>query len=330
MEGISAELVRELRDLRKGRGLYARHISERVGPLLRQVCHLADDDGPAEIRRKVAASLEKLAHDLPADLRVAVIAAFAINPDAQLPFYQDRVRWVAEHLRRDERTARRRIDEGIDRIAELANSAIGSTPPSTEVPTAGWHTVTVWTAVVLDQSMAEAFEFRRIVAHRDNLTTIDLVPTLAASAEQEPADDSKLIVDVFFGGRLVDRARQSTDQPEFVLALPRQLNRDETHEFALRYRISDGYRRQRYVYVPKHRCELFELRIRFDADQLPVRVSRLTNETGADADDPAAEGEALPLDAAGEVHTVFQRLTPGKAYGARWAIDPTSDEPSAD
>jgi hypothetical protein len=328
MESISVELVRELRDLRKGRGLYARHISQRVGPTLRRVCDLADDEAPAEIRRKVAAGLDKLAHELPADLRIAARAAFAIDPDARLQFYQDRVRWVAERLRRDERTARRRIDESIDRIAELAGSAIGTSSASAEVSTVGWHTVTVRTAVVLDQTMVEAFEFRRIVAHRDNLATIDLVPTLAASVERSPAQDGELITDVFFGGRLVDRARPSAGRPGFVLALPRQLHRNEAHEFALRYRIPDGYLRPRYVYVPRHRCDLFELRVRFDADRLPAQVSRLADEACADIDDPVVSREALPLDAAGEVHTMFRRLTPGRTYGVRWAIDPTSDETS--
>jgi hypothetical protein len=75
--------------------------------------------------------------------------------------------------------------------------------------------------------------------------------------------------------------------------------------------------------MPEYRCDLFELSIRFDVDRLPAQVSRLTNETGTDIDNPAA-GKALPLDAAGEVHTVFRQLTPGRTYGVTWAIDPTS------
>jgi len=119
MAGVVAELVRELKILRKGRALFIRQIAERVGSGLSQVCGVADGDTPAEVRRKVSDRIEGLAADLPEDLRLAVLVAFGIHRDARHPFYKDRVRWVARWLERDERTARRRIDEGIERLAEL-------------------------------------------------------------------------------------------------------------------------------------------------------------------------------------------------------------------
>src|SRR5881394_2236323 len=91
MEAVLAALIRELKTLRKGRGLYVRQVSERVGPTLRRVCNVLASDGPADIRRKVSDQLEALAGALPEDLRTAITAAFAINPEARLPFYQDRV-----------------------------------------------------------------------------------------------------------------------------------------------------------------------------------------------------------------------------------------------
>jgi hypothetical protein len=61
--------------------------------------------------------LTEHAAGLPHDLQVAVLAALAIHRDARLPFYQDRIRWVARYLKRDERTARRRVDKGIEQLA---------------------------------------------------------------------------------------------------------------------------------------------------------------------------------------------------------------------
>src|SRR5687768_15696602 len=66
-----ADLVRELKSLRKGRGLYAGSIEERVGPALRSACAVTDGDGLLVIRQKVAARLTELAEQLPEDLRVA-------------------------------------------------------------------------------------------------------------------------------------------------------------------------------------------------------------------------------------------------------------------
>src|SRR2546423_7989957 len=110
---VLAELVRDLKALRKGRGVFASQIGGRIGEALREVCGVADNDGPATIRRKVTERLLELAAELPADLRVAVLAAFAMCPEVQLPLYQDRVNWAASRLDRDPRTVRRRIDDGI-------------------------------------------------------------------------------------------------------------------------------------------------------------------------------------------------------------------------
>jgi hypothetical protein len=120
-------LIDELKVLRKGRGLFVTNIDERVRPALRAVCGVTTQDGPAEIRRKVARRLENLAHALPADLREAAMAAFAITRDARFPFYRDRVEWIAAKFNRDPRTVRRRIDDAIYHLAQLATA--GLLPP---------------------------------------------------------------------------------------------------------------------------------------------------------------------------------------------------------
>src|ERR1044072_2953557 len=132
------ELIGELKTLRKGRGLFVSQIGDRVGTSLRTLCAVTDEDGPAEIRQKVGERLEYLARNLPADLRVAVMAAFAIAPDARLPLYQDRVSLAATKLDRDPRTARRRIDDGIQHIPQLA--AASSPAASRPTSSTDWHT----------------------------------------------------------------------------------------------------------------------------------------------------------------------------------------------
>jgi hypothetical protein len=321
MAAAFAELVRELKTLRKGRGLLVGQIGERIGPALRAACGVADGDGPAEIRRKVAGRLESLASGLPEDLRVAAMAAFAIDRDARLPFYQERVRWAAERLRRDDRTARRRIDEAIDRIAELAASSDALT---LEMSTTGWHTDKLRISLVLDQVVPEVFELRRVVADRDGLSELELAMTLTAGPKRDqPVGVDELEVDVFYGGRLLRKTMETTDRFGLFLALPRPLRRDETHDFALRYRMADGEIRSLYVCVPKHRCDLFELRVRFNLNGLPAHIWRLSDVFHHDVDGPVPTRELLTPDAAGEVHTIFRQLTPGLAYGVRWVPEST-------
>lgn len=115
------QLVTELKVLRKGRGILAPTLASRVGPALRKATGTTAIKATGALRRKVADSLWCWAMELPEDLRHAVVTAFALDHNnSQAPLYQERVRAVARQLNRDDRTARRRIDDGIERLAEIA------------------------------------------------------------------------------------------------------------------------------------------------------------------------------------------------------------------
>lgn len=313
----AAELVRDLKALRKGRGLLVARLGERIGPALRQVCDVLDTDSSAEVRKKLADRLLGLAARLPDDLRIAVLAAFGLHPEVRQPFYQERVRWAAEQLRRDERTARRRVDAGIEALAELAVSG-ADTADQLAGQQAGWHTSGLWVTLSLDLPNPEAFEYRRIIADRDGIDELDLSLTLTASNRAEPMTFRELDIDLFRGGTLVRWARESSDRFAFALCLPKPIMRGQTHDYAIRFRVPRGQVMQpHYVCVPKHRCEMFDLSVRFGAN-LPRRIWRLSEAFQRDVDDPFPHGDTLSADVAGEIHLTFRELTPGLAYGARW------------
>src|ERR1700754_3464822 len=225
------DLIGELKTLRKGRGLFVSQIGDRVGDTLRAVCAVTDEDGPAEIRQKVGERLENLARNLPADLRVAVMAAFAIAPDARLPLYQDRVSLAAAKLNRDPRTARRRIDDGIQHIAQLAAATAPTPRPAAS---AEWHTAELRVCLALDRERPEVLHYRTIVADRDDLRELDLAMTVSTPGSPGPAPHPReLGVELFHGGTLVARGMESSDRFAFSLVLPRPLARGETHDFAM-------------------------------------------------------------------------------------------------
>jgi hypothetical protein len=290
------DLVRELKALRKGRGLLASHIGERIGSALRAICDVRDDDGPAVIRQKVARRLENLAGDLPADLRIAVLAAFAIAPDARLPFYQDRVSWTARRLNRDPRTARRRIDAGIDHLAQLATVRPVPAPRAAKVApsSTGWRTVELRVAVALDRARPEAVEVHRIVAEQDDLAAVD-VPVPEAA-------------EVLYGAA---RVRHGS------VELPRLLGRGAEHEFAVQYPLPEPAV-PHAVRALDRACDQFDLRVRFDRARPPWRIWLLRAALDRDIAEPERTGEIRAADEAGEIHLVFRDLTPGLAYGARW------------
>ncbi len=301
-----AELIQELKTLRKGRGLAGR-VDDRVGPFLRTACSVSEGDGMVAIREKVSGRLSSLASHLPEDLRVAALAAFAISTEARHPLYQDRVRWAASLLDRDPRTVRRRVDEAIEVLAELASSS-----PSPALSPDSWHTASLSVSLVLDQGAPLVLEQRRIVADRDGLTSLDLAVSL-------PAGRRDVSATVLYGGRLVDRGMEASDRWGFALALPRPLTRGESWESSVLFRLSSpSALHPHMVCVPRQPCESFDLRVRFDG-QPEVRV--LEGAFQRDVSDPAYRGRPHAVDPSGEIHLRFQRLTPGLAYGARWVTD---------
>jgi hypothetical protein len=309
---VNAELVQELKTLRKGRGVAAVHIEQRIGPALRAVCDVGDGDGGAVTRRKVAGRLAELAEQLPADLRLAVLAAFGVTAEARLPLYQDRVRWAAARVERDARTVRRRVDEAINILADLAGGLPRSPAPG--APTS-WHTTQLRVSVALDQPQPEVFEQRMVVADQDDVRELELAISL-------PVARRELDVDLFYGGSLRDRGREATDRFGFTLMLPKPLARGEPHEFAMRFRLPDAEAlRPYFVCVPRRLCELFDLRVRFDRDRVPPRVWLLDGAFQRDVADPVHSCPRQEVDDAGEIHLRFHQLAPGLAFGARWDAD---------
>ena len=278
------ELVSDLKALRKGRGLYVNNVGERVGHTLRDLCGVTEHDGPGEIRVRVAQRLEHLAVDLPDDLRMAVLAAFGMIPAARHPLYQERVSWIAQKIGRDPRTARRRIDDAIHQLAQLACTPLRLR--GVPEPAAGWHTVSSRVFLTLEGLGTEAIEHHRIVAAQDDLREVEL-----ATAFGSPA--------VLNGGTL----RGST------LVLPTALPAGESHEFWVRSR--NPVQPRQFLHVPRRRCDYLELRVHFDCDRLPRVVSRLQGR-------PPRDRGSVALNKAGEVKVAFNDLSRGVAYGARW------------
>jgi hypothetical protein len=236
-----------------------------------------------------------------------------------MPFYQDRVHWAATVLERDDRTIRRRIDEGIVQLAEMAVSA--ESRQSVAETGHGWHTEQLRVTLAMDQPTPEAFEFRRVIADQDELDELDLALTLTTPPRDGmPGPVEELAVDVFHGGRLIKRAMESSDRFGLALELPEQLNRGDRHEFTLRFRAK---MQPHFVCVPRHPCEQFDLHVHFDPDRLPRNIWRLTKAFQDDARDPAPSGEPVMVDRVGEAHVRFHDLTPGFAYGLKWGDPPS-------
>jgi hypothetical protein len=161
----------------------------------------------------------------------------------------------------------------------------------------------------------EVLEQRRIVADQDGLRELDVVPTLSAGWHG-------VDVHVLYGGTPVDRGTEATDRSRIALTLPTPVGRGESHDFAMRFRLPTAHTARPYlVHVPRHPCEVFDLRVRFGRDQTPQEVWTLHSARQHDLSGPDHESRRHPVDGAGEVCVRFRRLVPGLAYGVRWEVD---------
>jgi hypothetical protein len=296
-----ADLVADLKSLRRGRAIFTSRIGERVGATLRGLAGVVDDDGPAEIRAKVARHLRGLAEALPDDLRIASLTAFAIEPGSRHRLYQDRVALTAERIRRDPRTARRRIDEAIEHLAQIATAKPGFGRAVTMTAAGDWWLRELRMSLALDRSLPELVEQGHVVADRHDVGEIEVqtyrIGTFAG----------QLTSDVFYGGTL----RPPGDRPDghpVVLGLPRALASGESHEYVMRSTVRPHSPLPKQIrFRPNRRCDRFDLRVRFDLTDPPRRVRPIDDET-----------RQLWPDDAGDVRVEFTCLSPERDYGLRW------------
>ncbi len=291
MDGTAVvnQLVSELKVLRRSRGVNAKEINERIGDALRMTCGIADQDGAADIRRKLRRRLSQLAGQLPWDLKVLAQAAFGLVPEAHHAFYGERLDWAATHINRQERTLRRRADEAVRQLAELA---------AAELPlsgTSGWHTETLRALCDLAAPGPEIFQFHTIVADQDELSEIDVFDSVG-----EPR--------VLFGGRLLNRS---------TLIFPEPLRRRDRHEFGLSFRPRAAIE-PHFVSIVRQPCAQLEMRVKFAAADVPSRVWLLAGVAPTELADPARRGAAVLVDAAAELRVRFTAPVPGLAYGVGW------------
>jgi hypothetical protein len=311
----SAELLaEELKAARRGPGLHHPEIEKRVGPALRTVCGIDPDDLPSVIRAKTIDRLRRAADALPAELSLTALAALGIHPEVHdLPRLQDRVSWLAARMKRDVRTARRRMDEACARLADALSTAASA---GTGWRGPGWHVHSFDAVALLDGDRPITVERRLIVADRDGLDQI----MLGWSVPVDSDPGGELHVRVLYGGVLADREQQTATRLKFALDLPFPLRIGERHEYSVLTQLPpDRLMKDHYAYTPYTPCDFFDLRVRFNRKRLPKRLWRVSEAFHRDLDERRVEGEPLAVDRCGEVRLQFDDLVPGYGYGIQWS-----------
>ena len=209
-----------------------------------RVCGITDGDTLSVVRTKLIDRLDRAAEELPDELAVSVRAALGIQPETERMLQlQDRVDWLARELRRDVRTARRRVDEACGRLAEVL--AAGSPAPSPPHGP-GWYVADFHAVALLDRADPVTIERREIVSDRDGLDEITLGFSL-----RDTGSPTELGMRVLYGGQLAQPEAASGSRMRVALRLPRPLQRAERHEYSVMITLPPTLAmQQHYAYTP--------------------------------------------------------------------------------
>lgn len=306
----------EIRSMRKGRGIWAARLDQRLGPhLLELVADTGDDT--ESTRRALVGVLHGAAAGLPDDVRTAIDASLALSGETlRMDRFKDRVSWLAQRIGRLDRTALRRIEEAERLLAEEIAGELLRRRGSAALPQQAWYLDELRTLLRMDTATPESHEHRRIVATNDGVREVMAwLDVPGCDGKPRPSLD----VEVMYGGRLVRREEPLTGRLQFVIRLPNDLRAGDQHEYGLILRVSPEHpMRSHYVFTPECRCDAFQLRIRFGPERRPTWIRRVAGETVRMFDNAGPRGDLVALDSAGELTLNFVQPIRYLGYGAQW------------
>lgn len=307
----------EIRRLRKGRGIDAPDLRQRIGPYLRELAR--DPADVADLRRALASELAGQVARLPEDLRLMVNASLGLAPQTRrMSLFGARVAWLAEQSGQNARTVLRRIDAAEQLLAEEVNGELSRRRGRPAATADGWYLDEFRVVLSLDSPTPQAYERRRLVATKADLKMVRAWLDVPREAGQPPVS---LEAQILYGGRLVRYPAPVANSFEFFIELPTPLQVGEEHEYEMILRIPPGeHMRPHYIFTPEVQCNLFDLTVKFDLARLPAWLRVVRGETVRMFDRGGPDGELLRPDEAGEAHVRFPNPQKYLGYGLQWAF----------
>lgn len=311
MNAPADRFVEEFKVLRRGYGLGATNLAEQAGPALRELCGAEDDDGVDELRDKLTAVLRELVDGLPPRIQPLMRLTFALDGNSDR--LQARVAAHARTKGQTERTVMRHIDEATKTLAEHATRFQPGIP---DAHSPSWRIKRLQVFLNYDLPVPEVVEIRQIEVLRNDLTEMDLEMTLTPlEGWHESTPLEHMGVDLFHGGRLTGSALKGANRVAFQLQLAEPLQRGQKHEYAIRISLPDSRLLPLYMCTPRHRCDFFDLHIRFAKP--PRHLWRVPGLSPLQLDDPHGR-QPMTADRFGDVHTTFTNLEAHLSYGVGW------------
>ena len=312
------ELRGELDRLHQGRGLNRPDLLAYVGPQLKEVLRIADND-PEEARRILVAELGEAARTLSGEYRYVFVMAAAITSAA--PTLAERMSIVSGKLERDARTVRRRLRQADAQAAEyLLGRArrYGDDPAPIQD---GWHAVSFESTLWLDRPRPQFLGVRDMVVTAERLTTVEEKISIPRAG---PSDEDQLLeVEADEGCAVARLERLSTSSWRIVLELDRELHAGHRHRLGVRVTVpSRAFIRPYSVLVPFRQCRAFSTAVHFGEPPVAARAWRLAGVPPVVLEDGTPTDDFYNLDEDPVAVASFSSIFTGLAYGIQWEWAP--------
>jgi hypothetical protein len=166
-----------------------------------------------------------------------------------------------------------------------------------------------------------------VAANFDGLTEFVISTSVPRPATADTRDSGlavahkqRLDFNVIYGGSLVHCEQPSDSYFRYFIQFPRPLGQGESREVGAAITIpGDQPFNPRYTFQPLHRCDEFDLRIRFGPRSQPACVWNIDGLPHGMVDDFTSPEALIWPDSSGDIHLRYRYLRIGLAYGARWS-----------
>jgi len=296
-----------------------------MGPTLRRLCGVGASTPHSDARRALLEAISDASEALPADLRLAAAVMFAIDEDHRHRFLRQRYESLAQRWNCDFRTVQRRCNEALDLLGDQFKDRAGPSRQSgnsADVFDAdAWYVERIRVVLLLNRERPLAVEERTLVSTTDGLTRLGVAVGLPRHPHEE-RDDLGVETEVLYGAEMESVLHSSESMFVQYLRLPRPLAHGERHTYARSIRIPAGQLMvPRYVHLPVHRCDEFDLRVKFHPKAQPPAVWLIDKVPEMVFTSGRPGPNRLEPDPLGEVHVQFTDLQLGFGYGVAWLPD---------
>lgn len=303
------DLLRELRDLHRGRGVRRPDVGDWLGPELAGIIHLTPHTSDEDARTALVVLLTRLLRPFPQDLALLFRTASGIAEDA--PFLEDRLRGLESPLQRGPRALRRRLRQAEQLLADALLQEFGTRVDPNEAR--GWQWVTQDMELTLGTDAV--VDFRRTLQalddHQKYFSEEFFIPAV------EPHDDVQ--VEAVKGVTLLAVDDSVRGRWHLTLEMPRALRRGQELDTHVRVRLSRARALQPFLAIaPARTTRSTGVTIHFGTPPQARRVWIIDAvfPVAVTLDDPSRQ--YLDLTDTSDVSVSFSNPHLGLAYGVGW------------